>query len=168
MLNSLPFGINFAVESCLAVLMVCLLLVDNLQLQLLTFCVQASGRLTCKPPCLARPTRFIPSPPTHLTRRPSSPLHPSRLRARQACFRMQLFSFHYAYLPDRFGFAHFGTINGVTAVIAALVGLASYPLTLAAVYGDGWGTPLTVVLVAAMIVSPLGPILLVKEKRAAK
>jgi len=125
MLNSLPFGINFAVESCLAVLMVCLLLVDNLQLQLLTFCVQA-------------------------------------------CFRMQLFSFHYAYLPDRFGFAHFGTINGVTAVIAALVGLASYPLTLAAVYGDGWGTPLTVVLFAAMIVSPLGPILLVKEKRAAK
>jgi hypothetical protein len=81
---------------------------------------------------------------------------------------MQLFSFHYAYLPDRFGFAHFGTINGVTAVIAALVGLASYPLTLAAVYGDGWGTPLTVVLFAAMIVSPLGPILLVKEKRAAK
>ena len=81
---------------------------------------------------------------------------------------MQLFSFHFAYLPDRFGFTHFGTINGVTAVIAAFVGLASYPLTLAAVYGDGWGTPLTAVLVAAIVVSPLGPILLVKEKQAAK
>lgn len=54
--------------------------------------------------------------------------------AMQSCFRLMLFGFHYAYIPDRFGFSNFGTLNGISALIAAIVGFAVYPLQLYANY----------------------------------
>jgi hypothetical protein len=46
----------------------------------------------------------------------------------QPFFRMMLFAFHYAYLPETFGLTHFGAINGLTGLIGAIVGLLAYPL----------------------------------------
>lgn len=44
--------------------------------------------------------------------------------------RLMLFSFHHAYILDKFGIEYFGLLNGVSSFIAALVGLVSYPLQL--------------------------------------
>jgi len=44
--------------------------------------------------------------------------------------RLMLFSFHHAYILDTFGIEHFGTLNGISSLIAAIIGLSSYPLQL--------------------------------------
>lgn len=44
--------------------------------------------------------------------------------------RLMLFSFHHGYILDTFGIEHFGTLNGISSLIAAMVGLLSYPLQL--------------------------------------
>lgn len=44
--------------------------------------------------------------------------------------RLLLFSCHHTYLLDIFGVANFGTLNGISSLFAALLGLSSYPLQL--------------------------------------
>jgi len=44
--------------------------------------------------------------------------------------RLMLFSFHHAYILDVFGIEFFGTLNGISSMIAAMIGLLSYPLQL--------------------------------------
>ena len=44
--------------------------------------------------------------------------------------RFMLFSFHHAYILDIFDIEYFGTLNGISCLIAAIVGLLSYPLQL--------------------------------------
>ena len=44
--------------------------------------------------------------------------------------RLMLFSFHHGYILDTFGIEHFGTLNGISSLIAAMIGLLSYPLQL--------------------------------------
>lgn len=46
--------------------------------------------------------------------------------------RLMLFSFHHAYILDKFGIEYFGLLNGVSSLVAAMVGLLSYPLQLLA------------------------------------
>ena len=48
--------------------------------------------------------------------------------------RFFLFSSYFAYLPTVFGFKTFGTINGLISLVASLVGLCQYPLTLSGKY----------------------------------
>jgi len=42
--------------------------------------------------------------------------------------RLMLFSFHHAYVLDAFGIQFFGTLNGISSLVAAIIGLISYPL----------------------------------------
>ena len=44
--------------------------------------------------------------------------------------RLMLFSCHHTYLLDVFGIANFGTLNGISSMIAAILGFSSYPLQL--------------------------------------
>ena len=44
--------------------------------------------------------------------------------------RLLLFSCHHTYLLDVFGIANFGTLNGISSLIAAILGFSSYPLQL--------------------------------------
>ena len=44
--------------------------------------------------------------------------------------RLMLFSCHHAYLIDTFGMKTFGTLNGISSFLAAILGLCSYPLQL--------------------------------------
>ena len=44
--------------------------------------------------------------------------------------RLLLFSCHHAYILDTFGIEFFGTLNGISSLIAASFGLLSYPLQL--------------------------------------
>lgn len=42
--------------------------------------------------------------------------------------RLALFSCHHTYLLDVFGIEFFGTLNGISSLIAAIIGFTSYPL----------------------------------------
>ena len=44
--------------------------------------------------------------------------------------RLMLFSFHHGYILDTFGIEHFGTLNGLSSLVAAVIHLLSYPLQL--------------------------------------
>ena len=44
--------------------------------------------------------------------------------------RLMLFSFHHGYILDTFGIEHFGTLNGISSLVAAVIHLLSYPLQL--------------------------------------
>ena len=46
--------------------------------------------------------------------------------------RLLLFSCHHAYLIDTFGMTSFGTLNGISSLVAAIIGFSSYPLQLLA------------------------------------
>lgn len=50
-----------------------------------------------------------------------------------SCSRLMLFSFHHAFLLEKFGIEYFGLLNGLSSFIASLVGLLSYPIQLWAV-----------------------------------
>jgi len=51
--------------------------------------------------------------------------------------RFALFSAYFAYLPEAFGFRHFGTLNGILSVFMALGAVLPYPLTLLVLRGLG-------------------------------
>ena len=44
--------------------------------------------------------------------------------------RLMLFSCHHTYLLDVFGISTFGTLNGISSFLAAILSLLSYPLRL--------------------------------------
>lgn len=44
--------------------------------------------------------------------------------------RLMLFSCHHTYLLDTFGIEFFGTLNGISSLLAAIIGYISYPLQL--------------------------------------
>ena len=44
--------------------------------------------------------------------------------------RLMLFSCHHTYLLDVFGISTFGTLNGISSFLAAILGLLSYPIQL--------------------------------------
>ena len=44
--------------------------------------------------------------------------------------RLLLFSCHHAFLLEKFGIEFFGTLNGISSLFAAIIGLVSYPLQL--------------------------------------
>ena len=52
----------------------------------------------------------------------------------QPFVRLQVFSNHYAYLAERFGFRHFGLLNGISSLVAGTFGLLGYTLQIFSVY----------------------------------
>lgn len=44
--------------------------------------------------------------------------------------RLFLFSCHHTYILDKFGIEFFGTLNGISSLVAAIFGFISYPLQL--------------------------------------
>jgi len=57
--------------------------------------------------------------------------------ALQSMSRLMLFSFHHAYIIDKFGLEYFGTLNGLSSLAAAILGLSAYPLQLLGIYAGG-------------------------------
>jgi hypothetical protein len=81
--------------------------------------------------------------------------------------RLMLFSCHHAYLIDVFGMASFGTLNGISSFLAAMLGFSSYPLQLFALrtnYAMSF-VPIGVLILMSMFI----PFILWKQykKRAA-
>ena len=86
----------------------------------------------------------------------------------QCWLRTQLFSAHFAYLAASFGFAHFGTLNGLSSIIAAVVGLLNYPLQLLAIQRAGDHALPTLVLVVTTGVAVLFPVLLRRREQQSR
>ena len=51
--------------------------------------------------------------------------------------RLLIFSCHFAYILEKFGVKYFGILNGVSSLVAGMIGLLSFPLQLLAVSGKG-------------------------------
>jgi len=79
----------------------------------------------------------------------------------QALVRLQVFTYHFAYIADRFGFRHFGLLNGISSLIAALFGLAGYVLQIFSVYVTSGNFGVSYFFVSGLILaSTLFPLLL--------
>ena len=72
--------------------------------------------------------------------------------------RFCLFSTFFAFLPATFGFATFGTLNGIHSIVAATFGLLNYPLTAAALDAGSF-TPVFIVLLVLQVLLFVVPIL---------
>ena len=64
--------------------------------------------------------------------------------------RLMLFSFHHAFILDKFGIEYFGILNGISSFIAAIIGLLNYPLQLMAI--DIGSFSITFVPIAIVVV----------------
>jgi L-gulonolactone oxidase len=72
--------------------------------------------------------------------------------------RLALFSYHHAYIIEKFGMEYFGTLNGISSLIAAFIGILTYPLQLAALR-PGFAVSFVPILIA-IILSASFPFLL--------
>jgi len=80
--------------------------------------------------------------------------------------RLLLFSTHHTFLLDRFGIGNFGTLNGISAFVAAILGFFSFPLQ---IYGLQIGYSVSYSLIGCgVVVSVLFPIILRKSISAEK
>jgi hypothetical protein len=78
-----------------------------------------------------------------------------------AFVRLQTFSYHFAYLMDRFGFRHFGLLNGISSLVAGLFGLWGYGLQIFSIFKAEGNFMISYFIVAALVLSTLiFPILL--------
>jgi len=71
----------------------------------------------------------------------------------QALVRLQLFSNHFAYLGERFGFRHFGLLNGISSLVAGAVGLLGYFLQIYSLFVANGNYGLSYFFVSAFVVS---------------
>lgn len=79
----------------------------------------------------------------------------------QAFVRLQIFSYHFSYLQERFGFRHFGFLNGISSLVAGLIGLCGYGLQIFSIYQADGSFTISYIIVAAVILSTLAfPIVL--------
>lgn len=69
----------------------------------------------------------------------------------QALIRLQVFSYHFAYLAERFGFRHFGLLNGISSLVAGLLGLAGYWLQLFSIYVSNGSFATSYYMVAGLL-----------------
>lgn len=75
--------------------------------------------------------------------------------------RLLLFSTHHTFLLDRFGIGNFGTLNGISAFVAAIIGFSSFPLQ---IYGLQVGYSISYSLIGCRVVlSLIFPIILRKR-----
>lgn len=80
--------------------------------------------------------------------------------------RLLLFSTHHTFLLDRFGIGNFGTLNGISAFVAAIVGFLSFPLQ---IYGLQVGYSISYSLIGCgVVLSLIFPIILRKRMSAEK
>jgi len=78
----------------------------------------------------------------------------------QSLGRLMLFSFHHAYIQDRFGSEYFGTLNGISSLMAAILSLLSYPFQLLSVFAlKGNFSMLFVPIGALLLLSALFPLI---------
>jgi len=71
----------------------------------------------------------------------------------QALIRLQLFSNHFAYIGERFGFRHFGLINGISSLVAGSFGLLGYLLQVYSLFVAKGNFSLSYFFVAALVLS---------------
>ncbi|GFH44718.1 hypothetical protein CTEN210_01192 [Chaetoceros tenuissimus] len=80
--------------------------------------------------------------------------------------RLLLFSTHHTFLLDRFGIGNFGTLNGISAFVAAILGFSSFPLQ---IYGLQVGYSISYSLIGCgVVLSLIFPIILRKRVSAEK
>ena len=71
----------------------------------------------------------------------------------QAFVRLQIFAYHFNYLQERFGFRHFGLLNGISSLVAGLVGLCGYGLQIFSIYQAEGSFLISYVIVATVILA---------------
>lgn len=71
----------------------------------------------------------------------------------QALVRLQVFSNHFAYIAERFGFRHFGLLNGISSLIAGMFGLLGYMLQIFSVFIANGNFGLSFFMVAGLVLS---------------
>ena len=71
----------------------------------------------------------------------------------QALIRLQLFSNHFAYIGERFGFRHFGLLNGISSLMAGSFGLLGYLLQVYSLFVAKGNFSLSYFFVAALVLS---------------
>merc|ERR1712226_890454 len=76
-----------------------------------------------------------------------------------------LFSYHHAYLLDKFGIQYFGLLNGISSFFAAILGLVGYPLQLLAVQIGNYSITFIPIGVVVLLVG-LFPFFLGKKEQA--
>mmetsp|Transcript_60775 Transcript_60775/g.100949 ORF Transcript_60775/g.100949 Transcript_60775/m.100949 type:complete len:1477 (-) Transcript_60775:181-4611(-) len=86
----------------------------------------------------------------------------------QAGARLMLFSVHFGYIGQRFGFKHFGILNGISSLLAAVLGLSNYPLQLFSVYvAEGNFTIALSFIGGGVVLSAAFPLSLAMQNRRA-
>ena len=68
-----------------------------------------------------------------------------------SCTRLMLFSFHHGFLLDKFGIEYFGILNGVSSLVAAIIGLLNYPLQLMAIEIGSYSITFVPIAVAVVL-----------------
>jgi len=85
----------------------------------------------------------------------------------QSLVRLQVFSNHFAYIGERFGFRHFGLLNGISSLVAGAFGLLGYMLQIFSVFIANGNYGLSYFIVAGLILSSsIFPILLKRKDQA--
>lgn len=73
----------------------------------------------------------------------------------QSFVRLQMFAYHFSYLQNRFGFRHFGILNGISSLVAGVFGLGGYGLQIFSIYVMDGSFVVSYVIVGALILSTL-------------
>jgi len=85
----------------------------------------------------------------------------------QALVRLQVFSNHFSYLGERFGFRHFGLLNGISSLVAGAFGLLGYTLQIYSLFIAKGNFSLSYFMVAVLVVaSSLFPYVLKQKDRS--
>jgi len=85
----------------------------------------------------------------------------------QALVRLQVFSNHFAYLGERFGFRHFGLLNGISSLVAGAVGLLGYFLQIYSLFVANGNYGLSYFFVSGFVLSScIFPFVLRRKDRA--
>ena len=71
----------------------------------------------------------------------------------QALVRLQVFSNHFAYIGERFGFRYFGLLNGISSLVAGSFGLLGYLLQVYSLFVAKGNFSLSYFFVAALVLS---------------
>mmetsp|Transcript_6881 Transcript_6881/g.15208 ORF Transcript_6881/g.15208 Transcript_6881/m.15208 type:complete len:1147 (+) Transcript_6881:201-3641(+) len=86
----------------------------------------------------------------------------------QALVRLQVFSNHFSYIGERFGFRHFGLLNGLSSLVAGSFGLLGYLLQIYSLFVAKGAYSMSYFMVAGLVVSSsIFPFILKKKDQAA-
>jgi len=87
----------------------------------------------------------------------------------QALVRLQVFSNHFAYIAERFGFRHFGLLNGISSLVAGAFGLFGYLLQIYSLYVADGNYGISYFFIAGLVLSSaIFPFVLKKKDNAVK